>query len=75
MLTRLRGDLGLALAKTDVAEVGEGQLKAALEEAKARHGEGATETALAARKLVEFYRVKGEGEKAKPYLAVAKLSS
>jgi tetratricopeptide (TPR) repeat protein len=73
LLTRLRGDLGLALAKTDTPEMGETQLKRGLDEAKARHKEGATEIAIAARKLVEFYRVRGEAPKAEPYLGLARL--
>jgi tetratricopeptide (TPR) repeat protein len=73
VLTRLRGDLGLALAKTDTADMGETQLKRALEDAKGRHKEGATEIALAARKLVEFYRLRSEEAKAQPYLSAAKL--
>jgi tetratricopeptide (TPR) repeat protein len=73
LVTRLRSDLGLALATSERPEVGEAQLLHALDEAKARHRENSTETVLAARKLVEFYTLRGEAAKALPYRGLARL--
>jgi eukaryotic-like serine/threonine-protein kinase len=70
---RIRQEYGASLAQAGQAPEGEAALLQGFQEMRAARGDDATDTTLAARRVVQFYRSRGENDKAAEYLTPAKL--
>jgi tetratricopeptide (TPR) repeat protein len=72
-LRRLRGELGLSLARTAHGDEGETLVITSLEDTRKDRGDRATETILAARRAAEFFAARGQPDRAAPYRALGQL--
>lgn len=70
---RIRQQSGESLVQVGKVSEGEAALVRGFEEMRTARGENSTSTAIAARRVVQFYKAHGEDDKAAKYLATAKL--